>query len=77
MVTIVAPDDNDFSPPRVPAWDQVVQIQPGQLTSQHENRKCIIPAKHHTTLSIWSPIFKGQPIQVPVIHGYLIQIKKQ
>ena len=37
----------------------------------------IIPDEHHTTPPIWSPMFKGQLIQVIVTHRNVTHIKKK
>ena len=37
----------------------------------------IIPDEHHTTPPIWSPMFTGRLIQVPVTHTQLTKIHKQ
>ena len=37
----------------------------------------IIHVRYQTAPTIFSPIFTGQPIQVPVTHMHLMQIQKQ
>ena len=41
-VPIAAPDGNDLPTPRVPEWEQLVNIQPGQVTSHHHNKNQIL-----------------------------------
>ena len=41
-VPIVAPDDDDFPPTRVPEWYHMVHIQHVQVTIHHHNRNQIL-----------------------------------